>query len=51
MLDFIKEHPFLVSWIAFVLLVYLYAFLDYIYYRHNIKEKAIHIYHALTEEE
>lgn len=51
MLEFIKEHPILTSWAIFVVLVYLYALLDYIYYRYNIKQKLFKIYEALTEEE
>lgn len=51
MLDFIKQHPFLIGWLCFVILVYLYAYLDYVYYRFNVKEKVLKIYDALTEEE
>lgn len=51
MLDFIKEYPILTAWICFVILVYLYAYLDFSYYRYRIKDKAIQIYEALTEEE
>ncbi len=49
--DFITEHPYLTAWIAFVVLVYLYAWLDYIYYSHNLKEKATQLFEAITEEE
>lgn len=51
MLDFIKQHPFLIGWLCFVILVYLHAYLDYVYYRFNVKEKVLKIYDALTEEE
>lgn len=51
MLDLIKEHHILTGWLCFVVLVYLWAYLDYAYYRYNIKDKAIQIYEALTEEE
>ncbi len=51
MLDFIKEHLVLTCWLAFVALVYLFAWLDYLYYRYNLKHKAIQIYEAITEEE
>ena len=51
MLDFIKNHPFLVGWVLFVLLVYIYAYLDYAYYKYNFKDKVMHFYEALTEEE
>lgn len=51
MLEFIKQHPFLIGWLCFVILVYIYASLDYAYYRYNIKDKLSKIYNALTEEE
>jgi hypothetical protein len=51
MLDFIKNHPYLVGWVLFVLLVYIYAYLDYAYYKYNFKDKVMHFYEALTEEE
>jgi hypothetical protein len=51
MFDFIKEHLFLFAWCVFVLAVYIYAYLDYVYYRYNVKDKIIHLYEALTEEE
>ncbi|MCM1373233.1 MAG: hypothetical protein NC113_10010 [Bacteroides sp.] len=51
MIDIIKEHPFITGWTAFVALVYLFAWLDYIYYRYDLKRKAIQIYEAVTEEE
>ncbi len=51
MTDFIAHHPLLTGWLAFVAVVYLYAWLDYIYYRYNIRGKAIRIYEAVTEEE
>lgn len=51
MMDFISNHPFLVGWTSFVLLVYLYAYLDYVFYHYNISYKASQIYDALTEEE
>ena len=51
MLDLIKEYPILTGWLCFVVLVYLWAYLYYAYYRYNIKDKAIQIYEALTEEE
>lgn len=51
MLDLIKEYPILTGWLCFVVLVYLWSYLDYAYYRYNIKDKAIQIYEALTEEE
>ena len=51
MLDLIKEYPLLPGWLCFVVLVYLWAYLDYAYYRYNIKDKAIQIYEALTDEE
>ena len=46
-----KEYPILTGWLCFVMLVYLWAYLDYAYYRYNIKDKAIQVYEALTEEE
>lgn len=51
MIDFIQEHFILTGWVAFVILVYLYAYLDYVYYRYHIKDKIIQLYEALTEEE
>lgn len=51
MLDIIKEHPILTGWICFVILVYIYAYLDYIFYHYNIRDKAAQLYDALTEEE
>lgn len=51
MLDFIKEYTLLFGWIIFVFAVYIYACLDYIYYRYNFKDKILHIYETLTEEE
>ena len=39
MLDFIKEHPFLIAWCIFVFVVYIYACADYAYYRYDIKSK------------
>lgn len=51
MIDIITEHPIITGWAAFVALVYLFAWLDYIYYRYDLKHKAIQIYEAVTEEE
>ena len=51
MLDLIKENPILSGWLCFIVMVYLFAYLDYAYYRYNIKDKATQIYEALTEEE
>ncbi len=51
MVDFIKEHLILTCWLAFVVLVYLFAWLDYVYYRYELKKKAIQFYEAITEEE
>ena len=49
--DIIKEHYILAGWLCFVALVYLYAYLDYLYYRHNIKDKLQKAYEAITEED
>lgn len=51
MLEIIKVHPILTGWFCFVILVYIYAYLDYLYYQYNIKDKASQLYEALTEEE
>ena len=51
MIDFIKEHPVLTGWTCFVFITYLYAYLDYVFYRYNIRDKASQLYDALTEEE
>ena len=51
MLEFIKAHPILIGWLCFVILVYIYAYLDYLYYQYNIKDKVSQLYEALTEEE
>lgn len=51
MLKIITEHPFIAGWLAFVAIVYLFALSDYIYYRCDIKRKAIQFYEAITEEE
>jgi hypothetical protein len=51
MVNLIKEHYILVGWFCFVVLTYLFAYLDYAYYRYNIKDKVMQIYEALTEEE
>lgn len=51
MTDFITEHLVLTCWLAFVALVYIYALLDYVYYRFDIKKKSIQFYEAITEEE
>ena len=51
MLVFIKAHPILTGWFCFVILVYIFAYLDYLYYQYNIKDKASQLYEALTEEE
>jgi hypothetical protein len=51
MLEFTKAHPILTGWLCFVILVYIYAYLDYLYYQYNIKDKASQLYEALTEEE
>jgi hypothetical protein len=49
--EIIKVHPILTGWLCFVILVYIYAYLDYLYYQYNIKDKASQLYEALTEEE
>jgi len=51
MLDFIQKQPLLVGWLIFVVLIYLYVYLDYMYYRHNIKNKLKQAYEAITEED
>lgn len=51
MMDFVTKHPLLTGWLAFVAIAYLYAWLDYIYYRYDVKHKVIQIYEAITEEE
>lgn len=51
MLELIKAHPILTGWFSFVILVYIFAYLDYLYYQYNIKDKASQLYEALTEEE
>ena len=51
MLDFIIEHPVLIGWLVFVALVYLFVYLDYTYYRHNIKDKLKQAYEEITEED
>lgn len=51
MLTFITAHPILTGWFVFVMAVYLYAYLDYAYYRYGIRQKVLRIYEALTEEE
>lgn len=48
---FITAHPILTGWLVFVMAVYLYAYLDYAYYRYGIRQKVLRIYEALTEEE
>ncbi len=50
-LTFLKEHLILAGWLTFVVLVYLLAWFDYIYYRYDLKHKAIQVYEAITEEE
>lgn len=51
MIELITQHPFICGWLAFVVLVYLFAWMDYVYYRYGLKRKAIRIYEAITEEE
>ena len=51
MLEFVKQHYLLIAWMAFVILVYLYVYLDYLYYKNNVREKLYKMYEALTEED
>lgn len=50
MLDFVKEHYLIVIWATFVVFVYIFTFLDYSYYKNNVREKLNKMYEALTEE-
>ena len=50
MIELISTHPYIAGWLAFVLLVYLYAGMDYVYYRYELKRRAIKVYEAITEE-
>ncbi len=50
MLDFVKEHYLIIIWATFVVLVYIFAILDYYYYKNNVRDKLNKMYEALTEE-
>ena len=51
MINFIKDYFMAIVWIIFVLCVYIYAYIDYIYFKNNWKEKIENFYKVLTEEE
>lgn len=41
----------LLIWFAFVALVYLYAWLDCVFYNKNVRRKAKQLFDAITEDE
>lgn len=51
MIEFVKNHYMIILWAASIIIIYAYAYLDYIYYKNNLKEKIENFYNALTEEE
>ena len=51
MIEFVKNHYMIIVWAASIIIIYAYAYLDYIYYKNNLKEKIENFYNALTEEE